>query len=107
MNSLHSITLYRLSPYVWGFDDKPNGIVAEPFVGNTNAMLDTLLENCKAKGTTLIFGDFPFPNAHSFDWISGDEHGNWYKYDGIQGWLCPTLLVYFEKPPRNIYIIAT
>ncbi len=105
-NSLHSIALYRLAPDLWGFDDKPNDIVAEPFVGETNRMLDVLLATHEAEGTTITFGATPFPDASEWEWQSGDEFGNWYQYSGILGWLCPTLLVYFEKPPKRIYIKA-
>jgi len=105
-NSLHTITIYRLAPDVWGFDDGPNGIIAEPFVGETNHMLDVLLETHGAEGTVITFGATPFPGASEWDWQSGDEFGNWYLYRGTLGWLCPTLLVYFDRPPRKIYISA-
>ena len=31
--------------------------------------------------------------------------GNWYRAEGIdlEGWLCPALLKYFERPPQKLY----
>ena len=41
--------------------------------------------------------------------LRGDaEDGNWYEGEVLgehmENWLCPALLLYFEKPPKQLYV---
>ena len=41
-------------------------------------------------------------------WLREDCGGNWYreKTTGMEGWLCPALLRYFEIAPKRLYLAA-
>jgi hypothetical protein len=63
-----------------------------------------------AKGFLLSFSDQPF-DGHDVErrWLRGDAlDGNWYEGDVLgeymENWLCPALLLYFEKPPKRLYV---
>jgi hypothetical protein len=63
-----------------------------------------------AKGFLLTFSDQPF-DSHDVErlWLRGDdESGNWYEGDVpgeyMENWLCPALILYFEKPPLRLYV---
>ena len=46
--------------------------------------------------------------GHQFrlDWRRADGSGNWYYSQdlGMEGWLCPALLRYFDEPPKEIFV---
>ena len=49
----------------------------------------------------------PFPDAQILLERVGEESGgNVYRWaeKGMEGWLCPALLLYFKKPPEKLYI---
>jgi hypothetical protein len=55
----------------------------------------------------LVFVAQPFPGYTArFDWNRPEHGGNWYTSAerGIEGWLCPALLKYFESTPKEIYV---
>ena len=57
-------------------------------------------------GFTLLFSAAPFPGHQSMlEWRRSDMGGDWYYSAdlGIEGWLCPALLRYFEAAPERIY----
>ena len=104
----------------WVFDDPKHKLIAEPFVGQINPMLDRLLES---KGISieghpfafsLFFSSKPIPDYDlHLEWTEGDvtnaeELGNYYtcKKLGADGWLCPALFCYFSEAPKNIYVKA-
>ena len=39
-------------------------------------------------------------------WKREEHNGNWYYSEalGMEGWLCPVLLKYFESAPPRIYV---
>ena len=65
---------------------------------------------CGSTGFLLTFSDQPF-DGHDVErlWLRGDAlDGNWYEGDVLgeymENWLCPALLMYFEKPPKRLYV---
>lgn len=116
MSERRILTLY---PYLverscWVFDDERTGLKAEAFVLGMTEMISRVV-NAKAipnaeSGFSLTFSDRPFPACDvELRWVRPDPAGgNWYEGDVVgerlQGWLCPALLLYFEKPPRRIYV---
>ncbi len=119
-NSVMVLHPYKQHPAssIWVFDDSRHDLVAEPFVGQINDMMDRLLE---AKGISteglpyafsLVFSAAPIPSHDlHLEWVSGDTKnetamGNIYTCPayGIEGWLCPALFHYFGKAPEHIYI---
>lgn len=91
---------------MWAFDDKERGILREPFVGETNRIIDFILGN--SNNTTLLFSATDFPEAHKAELIGlSDENGGaWYKLNDIEGWLCPTLFAFFETAPQTLFVKA-
>lgn len=58
---------------------------------------------------TAMFSAGPFPDTHmKLVWIREEFGGNWYRCEttGIEGWLCPCLLRFFDIPPKSIYVSA-
>lgn len=57
-------------------------------------------------GFTLLFSENAFPGYQlELKWVRADMSGNWYRSQalGMEGWLCPALLKYFQSPPTNLY----
>jgi hypothetical protein len=107
MNSIIAIHPYR-SGGLWVFDDPEVGLIREPFVSGADTIIDravTDIPNAEA-GFTLLFSAAPFPGYQiEFEWRRAEMSGNWYYSNalGMEGWLCPALLKYFDAPPQKIY----
>lgn len=101
MNAINVIHPYKYKGQ-WVFDDKSKDLDKEPFVAGADTLLDILTDN--ANECTVIFSKTKFPDAQfSLEKIEEDgADGTFYKYDNHMLWLCPALLKYFERPPRNI-----
>ena len=115
---------------LWVFDDEQLKLKSEAFVCGMSEMITAMLlekgiENAQ-DGFELTFSDVPFENdshdcelewaeAETFEWkqekgINFVLPGNWYVGcvggNVMEGWLCPALLLYFDKPPATIYVKA-
>lgn len=104
-----------IAPYdyngTWVFDDPRAGLVREPFVAGVPEMIDVLVADIpNAKdGFRLVFSAKPFPGYQKkLTWLRGDMDGNYYALDDppMEGWICPAMFKYYEKPPREIYVKA-
>jgi hypothetical protein len=105
--------IYLIKPYkwegMWVFDDPSVGLVKEPFVGGADTIIDVAtahLQNAH-KGFLAVFSAGYFPEAQIvLEWVREDGGGNVYRWNekGMEGWLCPALLKYFEHPPEKLYI---
>lgn len=112
-------------PYVnnglWVFDDPSVGLVKEPFIAGIDTMLDELTAGIKdaQNGFRLVFSAGPFPDyTMQLNWVEEDKpitkalasqgftRGNWYvnPETGMEGWLCPALLKYFDKAPKQLFV---
>lgn len=114
---LHPYKQHPDSP-VWVFDDPKAQLLAEPFVGQINDMMDRLLESkgISTEGRpyafSLLFSASPIPGHDlHLEWVSGDTSnnnstGNIYSCPayGLEGWLCPALFHYFDRAPQSIYV---
>ena len=118
MSKQRILTLY---PYLypgaddcWVFDDERTGLKEEAFVLGTSEMISRVVEQKKipnaAKGFLLSFSDQPF-DGHDVErrWVRSQVGGgDWYEGDVLgeymENWLCPALLLYFEKPPKRLYV---
>ena|ERR1700712_717148 len=108
MNEINVIAPYKHHG-MWVFDDPKVGLVQEPFVGGADTIIDHMVHNIPnaAGGFVLIFSGKPFPgHQYEFEWRGPQGSGNLYRSNelGLDGWLCPALLKYFEAPPRNLFI---
>mgnify|MGYP003334808755 CR=1 FL=1 len=112
-NEMNSISVIRPYKYhdSWVFDDESKNLHREAFVSGADDMLDVLTaDHPKAKnGFNLYFSEFEFPGYQiKLTWDREEMQGNIYRWEDqdIEGWLCPSLLLYFSKAPKNIYIKA-
>src|SRR5262245_63826347 len=106
-------SIFVIKPYkwegLWVFDDPATGLVREPFVGGADTMIDVAtahIANADA-GFLAVFSAGPFPGSQiALDWVRSEGSGNVYcrADNGMEGWLCPALLKYFEQPPKKIYV---
>ncbi len=108
--------LFVIAPYywmgMWVFDDPQKGLNREPFVAGADIMIDHMVASIpRARdGFRLLFSAEAFPGyRHRFDWVRPEMSGNVYRSDelGLEGWLCPALLKYFDTAPRHIYVQAS
>lgn len=95
----------------WVFDDEDKGLDKEPFVFGADDMLDWLVTDLTdaERGFRLLFSHSPFPGYQArAEWVREEVEGNWYRLEqpAMEGWLCPALLKYFDKPPREIFAKA-
>jgi hypothetical protein len=107
-NAINVIAPYKYHG-MWVFDDARVGLAQEPFVSGADTMIDRVVADIPDadQGFTLIFSASPFPgHQHRLDWHSDEGGGNWYHSEelNLTGWLCPALLMYFNEPPKHLYI---
>jgi hypothetical protein len=107
MNSIVAIHPYKTQG-IWVFDDAAVGLREEPFVAGADTIIDYMVRDFEKPetGFTLLFSAAPFPGyGLELEWTRADMSGNWYRAEaiGMEGWLCPALLRYFEKPPGRLY----
>lgn len=108
MNAIAVIRPYKHLGF-WVFDDDRAGLVREPFVAGADVLIDRALA---AKGIDgddgflLTFSGGEFPGYdYRFAWVREGDGGNWYASEDFrtEGWLCPALLKYFDRPPATLY----
>ena len=123
VNVIHIILPYKWEG-VWDFDDERVGLDKEPLVVGVRSQFtsqlriipDILLDRATAKifdavnGFRLTFSQHEFPEYDEcIRWLreeSADNNVYWSDKFEMEGWLCPALLRYFEKPPTKIYLKA-
>jgi hypothetical protein len=108
MNSLFVIAPYKYEG-MWVFDDLEVGLSKEPFIAGIDTMIDKVVAGIPDadKGFRAVFSAAPFPGADfKLEWRHEESGGNWYYSDQfkMEGWLCPALLKYFPRAPREIYV---
>jgi len=108
MNAIGLIAPYKYEG-MWVFDDPAVGLSKEPFIAGIDAMIDKVVADIPnaGKGFCAIFGAGPFPGADfKLHWRREESGGNWYYSDEfkMEGWLCPALLKYFPRAPREIHV---
>lgn len=110
-----SNTILVIAPYrhagTWVFDDPGRGLYKEPFVAGIPELIDKLVKDIPNadKGFRLLFSAKPFPeHMTKLVWKRKEAGGNWYYSEEykMEGWLCPALLKYFRRPPKEIYAKA-
>ena len=126
--------LLTIQPYwhegTWVFDDEYVGLEKEPlegrfggeladimeleralFGGGITKMIDYLVKDIPnaRKGFILLCSSQPFAGYQAELTRLREELGGWtYKAKdyGVEPWLPPTLLGYFESPPESLYVKA-
>ena len=105
---------YLLDGICWVFDDERTGLKEEAFVLGMTEMISRVVEAKgipdAVRGFEMSFSDRPFAGHDvELDWLRPDPAGgNWYAGivvgERMEGWLCPALLLYFQDPPRRIFV---
>src|SRR4051812_16788839 len=108
MNAINVIAPYKHHG-MWVFDDARVGLHQEPFVGGADTMIDKAVAGIPdaKEGFVMVFSERPFPGQQiKLEWRRNDGAGDWYwsAQLGQEGWLCPALLKYFERAPKEIYV---
>lgn len=106
-NAIMVIHPYRHED-MWVFDDPDTELVKEPFIAGADAIIDKMVEDLPGAegGFHLLFSAAPFPGHQlELDWQRAEFDGNWYRSEafGMEGWLCPALLKYFDAAPIKLY----
>lgn len=108
-NAINVIEPYRWNG-MWVFDDREVGLKREPFVSGADLLCDQLatVNGEPFDRFTLIFSEHEFPGHQLHLRLKRVEKvGHTYVTDSKQeAWLCPALLLYFNKPPKHIYAQA-
>ena len=112
---IQSIVPY-LFHHQWVFDSDRHGLYQEEFVCGMTQIIDAVLDDngiepmSVASGFRLTFSANRWPEStHVLQWLHEEDGGNVYEIrlkDGstMQGWLCPALLCFFDKAPKQIHV---
>jgi hypothetical protein len=112
MNSLFVIEPKRNKYGIWAFDDESTGLVNEPFVGETNDLIDAMVREkgiklkSAANGIAVVFSALPFPGSQCELVLNETSpSGTTYSCDKfhLTPWLCPAFFKYFPKAPDRLY----
>lgn len=124
MNTIKMLRLWKEGEngnHTWRFDDPTCGLVAEPFVGSANRVIDAIIEHNGAKldkehMISLFFSHVEFPGSTKLILVEEKETVPWvgtgvtYRLDGtdMEAWLCPAFYHYFDadQVPQKLYAIA-
>jgi hypothetical protein len=95
----------------WIFDDVEKQVFDEPFVEGSSELITAMRDSLGLKGEnlTLTFEPQQFQKTNfRLDWMDCRSNGTWNMYRcqslAMEGWLCPVLLRYFAKPPRQMFV---
>jgi hypothetical protein len=107
-NQINVIKPYKWNQ-IWVFDDEEKGLVKEALVAGMPELIEAATQQAgiknPEKGFVAIFSKDPFPNAKiCLEWVRSEIGGNVYRWQEMEGWLCPALLKYFSEPPKRIYV---
>ncbi len=93
----------------WVFDSAEFGLSKEGLVGGTDRIIDALLARAGLEGRpfALRFSDQTFDGSAAAPWVRPEDGGNVYHLFGIDGWLCPNFLHYFDRPPAVLHVAVT
>jgi hypothetical protein len=95
----------------WVFDDNERELDREPFIQQIPQMVDDLVAGIPGakNGFRLLFSSTPFPGFQRIlSQVKPENGGYWYRDSktNAEGFLPPSLMKYFDKPPLKIYVRA-
>ena len=109
-NDVYVIRPYKVGDEFWAFDDDRFGLKGEPFVGDTNKVIDAILalKGIAKDKFSLMFSRYQLPDYDACFTLkevgTGPSAWYWCKELGLPFWLCPALNHYFDAVPETIYI---
>lgn len=106
--------IFAIKPYLWNgvwvFDDPRVGLVKEALIAGMPEIIVAATQQAgiasPERGFVALFSPDPFPDALEFAWVREESGGNVYRWQGMEGWLCPALFKYFASTPPRIYVQA-
>lgn len=112
-NAIMLIRPYKLNG-TWVFDEPRVDVQREPFVGETNKLIDAVIDPAKlsqaeTNGFNLIFSARPFPGYRIKVSFAREEfQGSWFRWEegNLECWLCAAMYYYFSESPKEIYFKA-
>ena len=110
MNEINTLEFYRKA-HMWVYDDPTFGKVAEPLILGASEVLDTIMEiqlgYVTRKPVIVTFSRHRFPGAVCGLHQKPDKAGgDWYTFAGQRAWLCPALMDYFTKAPKQLWVLV-
>lgn len=105
--------VFTLRPYrfgsAWVFDDPDRGLRKEGLVGGVPEILLTACRRFGVErpelGFTMLLSDEPFPDTNVvLSKIGPEGSGTVYEWEGMKGWLCANLRLYFDPPPEKLFM---
>jgi hypothetical protein len=110
-NSVFVLYPKRSTFGIWAFDDEMRGLKNEPFVGETNNLLDKMAIESgydlnDNPQVALLFAATEFPDYQcDLNLIETSPTGTTYRdqISGIYPWLCPAMFKYFPEAPEKMY----
>lgn len=103
-NQVNVLYPYRTKGGIWCFDDKDLEIVAEPFVGEINDIIDYFAKGRENLAVYISKGILPNETLV----LNKKEELGQGMYEcttiGVTGWLCPCLLNYFPDYVDEIHV---
>lgn len=111
MNELFAIKPYQWNG-LWVFDDPERGLLRESLIAGADTVLEAGTAHIpnRENGIVCVFASGPFPgHTISLRLVGPDDkmfgHNYWCEQFQVTAWLCPALLRYFPKAPRNLYVM--
>lgn len=107
-NQINIIHPFKNEHGIWVFIDLSVGLYHEPFVGNMNPIIESVVKGDKF--TAFISHSFIAGEQIILDRIddtgNGDIGDGWYQLRNTElvGWLCPATLKYFETYPKELHV---
>ena len=94
---------------LWYFTDEDRKIIAEPFLSDASAIINTLADQVDpgAVDCVIEFSGTSFcEETTELSRKSLECGGVWYesKTLNMKGWLCPVFYKYFESAPDKLYV---
>lgn len=111
MNSIFLLEPTRSKFGIWSFDDPSRSLIGEPFVGQTNTLIDRMAEDAGYELTAgvqipLMFSPDKYPEwqteLHLL--VTSPTGSTYYSPEyHLDPWLCPAFFKYFPKAPERFY----
>jgi hypothetical protein len=111
MNSIFLLEPKRSKYGIWSFDDESRGLTNEPFVGETNDLIDAMAresgyEIIEGLRIPLMFALSKYPGSQTeLALLDTSPFGSTYhsiEYD-LEPWLCPAFFKYFPEAPKQFF----
>ena len=110
IGTIFFLRLYKCDG-LWCFDAPNLGLSAEPFVDGMDVIIDRMHSQMPpgVEKPVLLFSETIFSTGEQLFWMETEDRAGepWNRYScpalDLDGWLCPSLLMFFQNPPAILY----